>query len=150
MRQQLASIGLALIILVAGLGLVVIATERAAGALVDDPPLLTASDVATALGEQDVVVNDEWLPTHHPLLEVSGTQLTAADSTIEVFAYRSVADEQRLQRYVMQLQGLTDDSGQLIHVTSARNVLLLFRAESAGHAASIHEAARSLAATAAR
>ena len=59
-----------------------------------------------------------------------------------------VAEEQVLQRHIMQLEAFATDGNPALRVTSARNLLLLFYAESPEHAAAVHEAARTLASAA--
>ncbi|MDQ3548060.1 MAG: hypothetical protein M3439_04495 [Chloroflexota bacterium] len=147
MRQRLRAAGLALAILVLGLGSIVAVTEYEvrAGA---GPRLLTASDVIAALVEQGVAVEDDDQLAHHPLLGIAGTTLVFGTASIDVYVFATVAarveGEQVIQRHVMQLQSLTSERDEPFRVTSARNVLLLYHADSAVVAASIHEAARSL------
>jgi hypothetical protein len=101
------------------------------------------------LADHGVVVVDDNLPAHHPLLGISGSSFTASSATIEVFVYASVtgrvADEQLIQRHLMQLRSLGGDGDEPLRVTSARNVLMLFHADSGGPSAAIISAARSLA-----
>ncbi|HEX5164780.1 MAG TPA: hypothetical protein VFV93_05235 [Thermomicrobiales bacterium] len=148
MTQRLKTAGLALAILVLGIGLTVAVTEYAAGADTTRPSLLTSSDVVQALAEQGVEVGSESLPAHHPLLEIAGTAYTAGSATIEVYVYPSVesrvADEQLIQRQLMHLQAFEGGGDQLPRVTSARNVLLLFNADPHGSATPIFAAARAL------
>ena len=152
MRHQLKAAGLAILILVLGMGIIVAVTEYEAGADAAGTPLLTVSDVVSALDEQGIVVSPERSPAHHPLLGVAGTTFWVATSSIEVYSYPDitarVADEQVLQRHLMQLEAFSTDGNPGLRVTSARNLLLLFYAESPDHAASVHEAARTLASAA--
>ncbi len=152
MRQRLKTAALALAILVFGMGIIVAVTEYEAGADASGPRLLTVTDVVAALDGQGLDLAPERQPAHHPLLGVAGTAISIGVSSIEVYVYPNitarVAEEQVIQRHIMQLQTLMSDSGSILRVTSARNVLLLFYAESPEHAASIHEAARTLVAAA--
>lgn len=154
MTRQLRSIGLSLTILLMGITLIVLVTERAAGADSTGPRLLALSDINSALDDYGVVITDETKPTRHPLLSITGTTLTLEDASIEVFIYSSIParvdDKQIIQRYVMQVESRLSDSGDAVRVTSARNVLLLYHADSAELAASIHSAARALTLVAAR
>jgi hypothetical protein len=149
MTQRLRTAGLAILILVLGMGITVVATEYEGAADASGPRLLTVSDLVTALDEQGVVVAPERSPAHHPLLGAAGTTIWVEASSIEVYVYPDVtsrvADEQVLQRHIMQLEAFSTDGNPSLRVTSARNLLLLFYAESSDHAASIHEAARTLA-----
>lgn len=149
MIQRLKTAGLAILILVLGMGIIVAATEYEEGADAAGPQLLTVSDVISALDEQGVVVAPERSPAQHPLLGAAGTTIWVEASSIEVYVYPDVtsrvADEQVLQRHIMQLDVLSTDGNPSLRVTSARNLLLLFYAESPDQAASIHEAARTLA-----
>jgi hypothetical protein len=152
MTQRLKTAGLVILILVLGMGLTVVATEYEGGADASGQRLLTVSDLVTTLDEQGVVVAPERAPAHHPMLGVAGTTIWVAASSIEVYSYPDVtarvADEQVLQRHIMQLEAFSTDGNPALRVTSARNLLLLFYAESPDHAASIHEAARTLASAA--
>lgn len=147
MTQRLKDAGLALAILVLGLGLIVAVTEYEARADTGGPRLLTAADVTRALRDQDIIV-ERIRTVRHPLLGVQGTTFSFGASSIEVYVYPTVSgrvtDEQIIQRQVMNLQALTADGDQPVRITSARNVLLTFHAESPGAAASIHAAAHSL------
>ena len=148
MAQRWKTAGLALAILVFGLGLIVAVTGYEAGVDAAGPRLLRLSDVVQALEDQRIVADPRTRPASHPLLGSAGTALTVGGSSIEVYVYSSVAarvvDEQIVQRHLMQLQALSEGAKAPPRVTSARN-LLLFDAASTELAASIHDAARSLA-----
>jgi hypothetical protein len=152
MTQRLKSAGLAILILVLGMSLIVVATEYEGGADASEPRLLTVGDLVTTLDEQGVVIEPERSPAHHPLLGVAGTTIWVAASSIEVYSYPDVtsrvADEQVLQRHIMQLEAFSSDGNPGLRVTSARNLLLLFYVESPDHAALVYEAARTLASAA--
>ncbi|HYI15915.1 MAG TPA: hypothetical protein VEX37_11030 [Thermomicrobiales bacterium] len=106
------------------------------------------SDVVSALGAQGLDIEPERQPAHHPLLGIAGTMIRSGTTSIEVYVYPDltsrVADQQVIQRYVMRVQSFMTDGGETLRVMSARNLLLLFQAESADHAALIYEAARTL------
>lgn len=147
MRQRLRAAGLALAILVFGLGSIVAVTEYEVRADAS-PRLLTTSNLIAALDEQRISVEDDGLPAQHPLLGIAGTTILSGTASIDVYVYASVAarvaDEQIIQQHVMQLQALTSASDQPLRVTSVRNLLLMYHSDSASVASSIHEAARSL------
>jgi hypothetical protein len=71
MTQRLKSAGLAILILVLGMSLIVVATEYEGGADASEPRLLTVGDLVTTLDEQGVVIEPERSPAHHPLLGVA-------------------------------------------------------------------------------
>ncbi len=154
MTQRLKTAGLAFLILVVGIGIIVDVTEYEVGADAAGPALLTVSDVVAALDVEDLDIAPERQPAHHPLLRIAGTTIRAGTSLIEVYVYQDVttrvADEQVIQRYILNLQSLATDADQILRVTSARNILLLFHAETSVHVASIHAAARTLVSVAAR
>lgn len=149
MAQRLKSVALVLAILVFGVSLIVAVTEYGTGVDAAGPRLLDTSDVIDALEDQDIHIASGAHPAHHPLLGIAGMTLAVNSASIEVYTYPSVtarvADEQIIQRHLMQLQALTTGEDPPLRVTSARNVLLLYHAESDELAASIHAAARSLA-----
>jgi hypothetical protein len=151
MRKRLQAAGLALLILIGGMGLIVAVTEYEAGADAAGPGLLTTSDVVDALTESGVDLDTGRQPAHHPLLSVAGTRLTTVAGRIEVYIYRDVAsrvtDEQRMQRRRIELQAFATDGESLARITSAGNVLLLFDTGSSDELARIYAAARTLAAS---
>jgi hypothetical protein len=148
MTKRLKTTGLAVLIMVLGMSIIVVVTEHEVGAVAAGPRLLTVADVVTAMNECGLIVAPERSPAHHQLLERSGTTIWTGQSVIEVYVYPDVAtrvtDEQVIQRLVMRSQTFMADGDPPLLVTSARNVLLLFSTASAEHAASIHQAARSL------
>ena len=147
MTKRLRAGGLLLAILVLGIGLVVAVTEYEARAGGTGPRLLTTADVSRALREHDITIGG-IRTVRHPLLSVPGTTFSAGDSSIDVYVYPTVADrvtdEQIIQRQVMSLQALAGDGDLPLRITSARNVLIIYYADSPGLAASIHAAAYSL------
>ena len=152
MTHRLTTAGLSILILVLGMGLVIVATEYERGADASAPRLLTVSDLVTTFDEQGVVIESKRSPAHHPLLGVAGTTIWIGTSSIEVYVYPDVtsrvAEEQVLQRHIMQLDAFGTDGHPALRVTSSRNLLLLYYAESLEHATAVYEAARTLASVA--
>ena len=152
MTQRLKATGLAFAILVLGMGIIVAVTEYGTSADAAGPRLLTDIEVVAALDGVGLDIAPGRRPAHHPLLETAGTTITIGATSIEVYVYPDivtrVTDEQVIQRHLLQLQALKAGDGLVLRVTSARNVLLLFYAESSGHLAAIHEAAHMLTSTA--
>lgn len=144
---RLRAAGLVIAMLVVGLSFVIAITEHQAGANAAHS-LLTTSDVIEALENEGLVVALDSEAAFHPLISVSGASLAIGTSRVEVYVFQQVrdrvADEQILQRYVMQLQTLIESSDASFRITSARNVLFLYRTDADGVAMSIQEAARTL------
>ena len=147
MKQRLRTLGLILMILVFGFGVIVAATEYEARANDVGSRLWTTGDVSRALRVEGFII-DETRTVRHAFLGVQGTQFSAGLSSIDVYVYPSVparvADEQLVQQQIMSLQALATDGDSPFRITSARNVLLMYHAESSGIAVMIQEAARSL------
>jgi hypothetical protein len=149
MRNRVQAAGLALLILVVGIGLTVAVSEHEVGAGGARHELLTTADVVVALTDSGVELGSALEPAHHPLLSVTGATLTTGAGQIEVYVYPDVAsrvaDEQRIQRRLAELQAFATGDESLERITSARNVLLLFAPGSNDELARIVAAARDLA-----
>ncbi|MGH9173921.1 MAG: hypothetical protein ACRD1H_06170 [Vicinamibacterales bacterium] len=146
--RRLKAAGLALAILVIGLGAIIALTEREVGVSAAGPRLLTLTDIVRSLDAHGIDPGDSGAAARHPLLKVGGYTLSADGVTIEVYFYATVAErvtnEQTLQRRLGQLQAFGLADGQIERITSVRNVLILYQTDDSGLALAVQHAARSL------
>jgi hypothetical protein len=150
MFHRLRTIGLALAILIVGLGAIAAVTELEARGSDASPRLLRLVDLSRELEAQGLDITGSDAPATHPLLSVAGWRVSFDDGAVEVYVYQTiparVADEQILQQHLMRVSVFDAGEGQPgERVTSARNLLLVYHAGQPSDATVIQRAARALA-----
>lgn len=133
-RGRLAQFALALAIIVLGIGGVVAVTEYGAGADAAAPLMLAHDDIERALRGRGLDVSPTERVVTHARLGVTGRIVLVDGVEIEVYLFPSVAERVAAEPSLASLRAmLSNDTGapELRRVTSARNALLHYSADSA-------------------